>query len=62
MSLLHMLWQPNFALPWDNTNVALTLNDSSFLLVQCMGLKMGEPFGVVARFAVVDDVLSEKIF
>jgi len=45
--------QPHFASLRDNTDVVLTLPDSSFPLPQCMRLEMGEPFGVVASFSVV---------
>ena len=53
--------QPNFASSWGNTDVVLTLFDTSLLLAQCTRLKMGEPFEVVARFSVVDAILNWKI-
>ena len=53
----------------DNTDVVLTLYDSSFPLAQCMGLEVDEPFwfdaGSYACFKsedIFDDVLSQKIF
>ena len=46
--------QPYLASPWDNTDVVLSLRDSSFPLAQCTGLEASEFFGVVARFDVVD--------
>ena len=41
--------QHDFASPRFNTNVVLTLPDSSLPLAQCMGFKVGKPFGYVAR-------------
>ena len=43
--------QPNFAPPMENTKLVLTLHDSSFPLAKCMGLEVGELFGVVATFS-----------
>ena len=42
----------------DNTDVVVTLHDSSFPLAQYTGLKVGEPFGVVARF--IDSCFNSK--
>ena len=59
--------QPDFASPRDNTDVGLTLHDSSFPLAQCIRLKVGEPLGFVAGFDVADvcfeseDTLDERI-
>jgi len=44
--------QPGFVSPWDNTNVVLSLPDSSFPLAQYMGLEVGEPFGFDSRIDV----------
>jgi len=49
-----MYAKPNFVSPSDNNDVVLTSHDSSFPLAQWMGLEVGEPFGVVAEFSVVD--------
>jgi len=38
--------QLDFASPWDNTDVVMTLHNSSLPLTQCTGLEAGEPFGV----------------
>ena len=38
----------------DNTNVLLTLLYSFIPLAQCVGLEMGEPFGIVAGSSVID--------
>jgi len=46
--------QPNFASPIDNTDIVLSLHDSSFPLAQHKGLEVGEHFGVFTRFDVVD--------
>ena len=50
--------QPNIASPRSNTNVVLTLPDSSFPFGKCMGLKAGEPFRGVSRFSVIDVCLE----
>ena len=53
------------ASPWDNTVVVISLHDSSFPLVQCIGLEAGELFKVVSRFDVAvacfksEDILDE---
>jgi len=49
-----MLCQPNFASSVDNTNVVLTLPNSSFPLAQWTGLEVRELYGIVARFSVGD--------
>jgi len=55
--------QPDFVSPWDNTDVVLTLQDSSFPLAQCTGLGEGDPFRFDARFDFVDAYFeSEDIF
>jgi len=46
--------QPDFASPWDNTDVVLTIHDSSFPLAQCTGFEASELFGFEARFNVTD--------
>jgi len=46
--------QSDFVSPWGNINVVLSLRDSSFPLVQCTRLEVGEPFRGVDRFDVVD--------
>jgi len=46
--------QPEFVSPWDNTNIVLTLPNSSILLAQCTRLEASELFGIVARFYVSD--------
>ena len=50
--------QLNFASPMDNTNVVLSLHDSSFPLAQCTRLKASEPFRFVTKF-VVDQTCCE---
>jgi len=56
---------PYLTSPWDNTDVVLSLHDSSFPLAQCMELEMGKPYRIVARFDVGDacfkseDILDE---
>ena len=52
--------QPDFVSPWDNTEVVLTLHDSSFPLAQCTGLEVGEPFGFGARFDIFDVVFKSE--
>jgi len=52
--------QPDFLSLWDNTNVVLTLYDSSFPLTQCIGIEVAQPFGFVARFDVVDACFKSK--
>jgi len=55
--------QPDFVSPLDNTDVVLTLHDSSFPLAQCMGLEEGDSFGGDARSSVVDACFeSDDIF
>ena len=52
-----------FASPRDNTDVVLTLLDSSIPLAQCMRLQVGNRFWFVDRFDVVDTYFeSEEIF
>ena len=46
--------QPDVASPMDNTDIVLTLPDSSFPLAQCIGLEAGEAFGFIARFNVTN--------
>ena len=46
--------QPKFASPRDNTEVILTLPDSSFSLAQCKEHEVGEPFGFVSKVDVID--------
>jgi len=49
----------------DNTDVVLSLHNSSFTFTQCTGLEAGEPFGFDARFDVSyacfksEDILDE---
>jgi len=38
----------------DNTNVVLTLPESSFTLARCTGLRLDEPFRSVSRFSVLN--------
>ena len=52
--------QPDFVSPWDNTEVVLTLHDSSFPLAQCTGPEAGDPFEGVTRFSVVDTFFELK--
>jgi len=42
----------------DNTDIVLTLPNSSFALAQCLGLKAGEPFRGVANLVFFMHVLS----
>jgi len=44
----------DFVSPWENTDVVLSLPNSSFPLAQCTGLDMGEPFEFDARLDVSD--------
>ena len=46
--------QPNFASRNNNTDVVMSLPDSSFPLAQCTGLVAGEPFEEVVKFSVID--------
>jgi len=56
-------YQPDFASPKDNTDVVLTLPDSSLPLAQCTGFEGGEPFGYATRFSGISAYLeSEETF
>jgi len=52
--------QSKFDSPGDTTDVILTLLDSSFLFAQCTGLDVGESFGLVIGFDVVDTCCESK--
>ena len=54
--------QPDFVSPKDNSDIVISLHDSSFPLAQCTGLGEGDPFGFDARFDFADACLSHKIF
>ena len=58
-----LIMQPNFASPRYNTDVILTLHDSSLPLSQCTGFEVGDPFRYVARLSGASACLeSEGMF
>ena len=61
MSLYACYAQPDLASPKDNTDVVMTLPNSSFPLAQCMGLEVSERFGLLLGLVSLMHVLSQKI-
>ena len=52
--------QHDFASPRANTDVVLTLPDSSFPLAQCTGFEVDEPFQYVTRLSRASACLDSK--